>query len=87
MRHLAVAVAAVWIAGNREIAALGGGQHTRFSISASREPGARGVLVGLGWTGNWDAQISRRGTRLSARAGLPKTRFYLRPDRGVYLGT
>jgi hypothetical protein len=47
-----------------------------FNVESSE---ARGVLVGLGWTGNWDAEIGRRGTRLSTRAGLPTTRFFLRP--------
>ena len=51
-----------------------------FNIEGSE---ARGVLVGLGWTGNWDAEVSRQGTRLSARAGLPTTRFFLRPGEKV----
>jgi alpha-galactosidase len=43
----------------------------------------RGVLVGLGWTGAWRAEITRRGTDLSARAGIPITRFRLRPGEKV----
>jgi len=46
-------------------------------------PEGRGVLVGLGWTGSWSAEITRRGNELTAEAGLPSTRFRLRPGEKV----
>jgi alpha-galactosidase len=44
---------------------------------------SRGVLVGLGWTGAWQAEMGRAGGALRARAGLPATRFRLRPGEQV----
>lgn len=37
----------------------------------------RGVLVGLGWTGGWQAHFAVLGSQLTARAGMPTTRFRL----------
>lgn len=46
-------------------------------------PQSRGVLVGLGWTGNWQAQFTADGAQLHAQAGMPLTRFRLHPGERV----
>ena len=46
-------------------------------------PEGRGVLVGLGWTGNWLAQFTGAGTQLEAQAGMPLTSFRLHPGEKV----
>lgn len=46
-------------------------------------PENRGILVGLGWTGQWQAEITRRGAGCHAQAGLRATRFSLRPGEKV----
>ena len=44
---------------------------------------ADGVLVAVGWTGQWHAEFEREGEGLHARAGLADTRFRLRPGEKV----
>ncbi|MEW6746487.1 MAG: NPCBM/NEW2 domain-containing protein [Planctomycetota bacterium] len=51
-----------------------------FNIESSS---GRGVLVGLGWAGQWRAEITRKGPTLRARAGLIDTRFRLHPGERV----
>jgi alpha-galactosidase len=46
-------------------------------------PDGRGVLVGLGWTGNWRAEFKSVGTQLEAQVGMPMTRFRLHPGEKV----
>ena len=46
-------------------------------------PEGRGVLVGLGWTGNWLAEFTGVGTQLEAQAGMPRTCFRLHPGEKV----
>jgi hypothetical protein len=46
-------------------------------------PDGRGVLVGIGWTGHWQAGIGCRGTQLHATAGLVQTSFRLHPGEKV----
>lgn len=46
-------------------------------------PEGRGVLIGIGWTGQWRAAITREDRQLTARAGLPETRFRLHPGEEV----
>ena len=66
--------------------ALGGAhpssnRHLPFFNLAS--PEGRGVLVGVGWSGNWSAAIGVEDTELRARAGLKEARFVLRPGERV----
>jgi alpha-galactosidase len=51
-----------------------------FNLDTSE---GRGVLVGLGWTGAWKAEMVRKSGELTAQAGLPVTRFRLRPGEQV----
>ncbi len=45
---------------------------------------ARGVIIGLGWPGQWAAQFERNeGTRVRVRAGQERTRFVLMPGEEV----
>lgn len=46
-------------------------------------PEARGILVGIGWTGNWQAQFTANDTQLHAQAGMPVTKFCLHPGERV----
>jgi alpha-galactosidase len=54
-------------------------------------PENRGVLVGVGWSGNWLAQVGARGsyranvdgTELKARVGLKESHFILHPGEKV----
>ena len=46
-------------------------------------PENRGVLVGLGWTGNWQAEFTASGTQLESKAGMPTTNFRLHPGEQV----
>ena len=46
-------------------------------------PENHGVLVGFGWTGNWQAEFTGSGTQLEARAGMPATHFLLHPGEKV----
>lgn len=42
-------------------------------------PENRGVLVGVGWSGNWLAQMKVEDTELQVRTGLKESHFVLRP--------
>jgi alpha-galactosidase len=42
-------------------------------------PDARGVIVGVGWTGDWLGRVEARQTELTTRVGLKETRFVLHP--------
>ena len=46
-------------------------------------PENRGVLVGLGWTGVWQAEFTASGTQLEAKAGMTTTKFLLHPGERV----
>jgi alpha-galactosidase len=46
-------------------------------------PETRGVLVGLGWSGDWRARFRAGGRGLRTRAGLRTSHFYLRPGERV----
>ena len=46
-------------------------------------PENRGVLVGVGWSGNWLVQVDVNGTELNARAGLRESHFILHPGEKV----
>jgi alpha-galactosidase len=46
-------------------------------------PENRGVLVGVGWSGNWLAKMNVNGTELNARAGLKESHFILHPGEKV----
>ena len=46
-------------------------------------PEARGVIVGIGWTGNWKANFKVDKNLLSARVGLKETHFVLHPGEEV----
>ena len=46
-------------------------------------PEKRGVIVGVGWTGNWTARLSVEGPELTATVGLKEGRFILRPGERV----
>ncbi len=61
----------------------GSSSNEQLPFFGIESPEGRGVLVGVGWTGNWQAQVTRDGGRLEARAGLPETRFRLRPGERV----
>ena len=40
-------------------------------------PDGQGIVVGLGWTGNWLAQFKEANAQLNAQAGIPTTKFRL----------
>lgn len=46
-------------------------------------PDARGVLIGVGWSGNWLARLEVNGSQLQARTGLKTTHFVLRPGERI----
>jgi len=46
-------------------------------------PENRGVLVGIGWSGNWSAQVKVEGSELKARAGLRESHFKLHPGEKI----
>ena len=46
-------------------------------------PENRGVLVGVGWSGNWLAGVKVDGAELRARAGLRTSHFVLHPGEKV----
>ena len=46
-------------------------------------PEHRGVMVGVGWSGNWLARMRLEGSELSARAGLNESNFVLRPGERI----
>jgi alpha-galactosidase len=46
-------------------------------------PERRGVLVGVGWSGNWLAQVKVDGTELNARTGLKESHFILHAGEKV----
>ncbi len=46
-------------------------------------PESRGVIVGIGWTGNWVSHFHVDKNLLTARAGLKETHFLLHPGERV----
>jgi alpha-galactosidase len=46
-------------------------------------PENRGLIVGVGWTGNWLSRVKVDGTELTARVGLKETHFVLHPGEQV----
>ncbi|MHB0998353.1 MAG: alpha-galactosidase [Armatimonadota bacterium] len=46
-------------------------------------PDNRGVMVGIGWSGQWLAKMSTSGNQLTAHAGLKETRFILHSGERV----
>jgi alpha-galactosidase len=46
-------------------------------------PDHRGVLVGVGWSGNWLARLEATGPELEARAGLKATHLVLHPGEQI----
>lgn len=46
-------------------------------------PEDRGVLVGIGWSGNWLARLQVDGTQMRARAGLKETNFILHAGESI----
>lgn len=46
-------------------------------------PAGRGVLVGVGWSGNWEAQFTLAEKQLHVQAGMPITKFRLHPGERV----
>jgi len=46
-------------------------------------PDGRGVIVGIGWTGNWVGLLRVTGNELTARVGLKGTHFVLHPGEQV----
>jgi alpha-galactosidase len=46
-------------------------------------PESRGAIVGIGWTGNWVAQLRVIKNQLTARVGLKETHFVLHPGEEV----
>ena len=46
-------------------------------------PDARGVMLGVGWSGEWESMLAVEGTELNARMGLKWTHFVLHPGEEV----
>jgi hypothetical protein len=46
-------------------------------------PDGRGVLIGVGWSGNWLTRLEVNDSQLQVRTGLKATHFVLRPGEGV----
>jgi alpha-galactosidase len=46
-------------------------------------PDRRGLLFGVGWTGQWRATVRQQGSTVTARAGLIETHFRLHPGETV----
>lgn len=42
-----------------------------------------GVVLAIGWTGQWKAGFKRTGDALSVRAGMDKTHLYLKPGEHI----
>jgi alpha-galactosidase len=47
------------------------------------ETGNTGVVLGIGWTGEWAARFTREGESLRVEAGMDRTRFRLRPGEEI----
>ena len=67
----------------------GGGPHLPFELGALpffsiTYPTGGGVAGGIGWSGQWNAAFSRTSDlALEVKAGMERTRFYLRPGEEV----
>ena len=46
-------------------------------------PEDQGVLIGVGWSGNWSARLGVDGSQLRARVGLKESHFALRPGEKI----
>ena len=47
-------------------------------------PGGQGVVVAIGWTGTWFADIDKVGDRgFALRSGMKTMRLYLHPDESI----
>ena len=55
----------------------------RLPIFDVESPEGHGVLVALGWTGNWLAEFKAVDAQLEAQAGMPLTKFRLHPGERV----
>ena len=45
--------------------------------------GGRGYFAGIGWTGQWNAQIARKTDAISFRSKIEDTHFYLMPGEKI----
>lgn len=43
----------------------------------------RGVIVGIGWTGHWTADVTRTETGVAFRTGIADAAFYLKPGEKI----
>ncbi len=46
-------------------------------------PEDQGVIIGVGWSGNWSARLEVDGSELRARVGLKESHFALRPGEKI----
>src|SRR5688572_17049808 len=76
--------------GHSEVDHLGEVGHTFHSSSvlylffSITYPTGGGVAGGIGWSGQWNAAFSRTSDlALEVKAGMERTRFYLRPGEEV----
>jgi len=67
-----------------ELEPCGGRSSSEFLPFLNLDAGGEGVVIAIGWTGQWRAAIGRDGQdRLSARAGMATTRLKLRPGEEI----
>lgn len=57
--------------------------HTHLPFFNLESPDRRGVMVGVGWSGQWLARVRSQGTELLAEVGLKETHFALHPGEKV----
>lgn len=61
----------------------GSSSNEQLPFFGIESPERRGLLFGVGWTGQWQATVSRQGSAVTARAGLRETHFLLHPGETV----
>jgi alpha-galactosidase len=65
------------------LVAGGGRSSSDFLPFFNADLAGEGVVVGIGWTGEWAARFARDGNRLRIQAGMDLTRFRLHPGEAV----
>ncbi len=62
----------------------GGRSSSEFLPFFNLDFGGRGVVLAIGWTGEWAADFARKATEsVSVRAGMARTHFKLQPGESV----
>lgn len=73
-------------AGDRYLVTPAGGRSSNAAFPFfDLSDGEGGVIIAIGWSGQWQYEISRDGDSVSLRVGLEDARFYLKPGERVRL--